>query len=179
MATIEIFPADDIFPAFLAGIKPCDIIMHKVYCVKLIIYSQESYRFNRSSKIYRQVWQQKVRYNANQNTAATITTITNTTTTTTDDPTAPKQRCVGTGRGAPGIARKCVVTVRQKRRRCQKGMANAPAPPPTLPPMPPPTQPQTLPPTPHTQTPPPTRGNFPKDTTGAGQLITLHYNSKS
>jgi hypothetical protein len=62
MATIEIFPADDIFPAFLAGIKPCDIIMHKVYCVKLIIYSQESYRFNRSSKIYMQVWQQKVRY---------------------------------------------------------------------------------------------------------------------
>jgi hypothetical protein len=52
MATIEIFTA------FRAGIKPCDVIMHKIYCVKLIIYSQESYRFNRSGQIYRQVCQQ-------------------------------------------------------------------------------------------------------------------------
>jgi hypothetical protein len=32
MTTIEIFPGDDYYePAFLAGIKPCDVIMHKVY----------------------------------------------------------------------------------------------------------------------------------------------------
>ncbi|CAB4004089.1 Hypothetical predicted protein [Paramuricea clavata] len=90
-----------------------------------------------------------------QNTAAT------TTTTATDNPTAPKRRRVRTGRGGPGIARKCVVTERQKHRRRQKGMANAPPPapsPPTLPPTPPPTQPQTLPPPPppRAQTPPPT-----------------------
>jgi hypothetical protein len=34
MATIEIFPGDDYLslrPVLLAGIKACDVIMHKVY----------------------------------------------------------------------------------------------------------------------------------------------------
>ena len=40
MATIETFPGDDALrPAFIAGIKTCDVIMHKVYLHPDYIYS--------------------------------------------------------------------------------------------------------------------------------------------
>ena len=56
-----------------------------------------------------------------------------------DEPPAPKRPHLRTGRGAPGIARKRIVSVRQKRRRKQRGI-RPPTPttqPPSQPPSPP------------------------------------------